>query len=78
LNFSHIKEIEEKKYNLIEPQRFYIHEGKLLCIKAKNGVAEERYVYLFNDILLICKIPDEDKNGLIYDCEVKLKRVQKR
>jgi hypothetical protein len=81
ISFHNLKEEldEVKTYNLIEPHRHFIYEGKLQYIKNKLDLfTEERAVILFNDLLLICKIPTEDKNGLDFDFEIKLKKVLKR
>jgi hypothetical protein len=39
----------------VKPHRKYIREGPLIHNKVNNSVGEERYFYLFNDILLCTK-----------------------
>lgn len=41
--------------DLISPGREFIKEGKIIRISAKDGDHIERYLFLFNDLLLVCQ-----------------------
>ncbi|XP_077862817.1 FYVE, RhoGEF and PH domain-containing protein 4-like, partial [Saccoglossus kowalevskii] len=42
--------------NLIEANRELLKDGKIIKLSARRGESQERYLYLFNDILLCCSI----------------------
>ncbi|ELT98343.1 hypothetical protein CAPTEDRAFT_122968 [Capitella teleta] len=41
--------------DLVSPTRELIKEGKLMKISARSGLLMERYIFLFNDTLLVCQ-----------------------
>src|SRR3990167_8538706 len=50
---------EKKNYPIIDPTRQFILEGEL-AIEGKK-----KFIYLFNDILFLCRIQDKPKKQLI-------------
>ncbi|XP_022100585.1 FYVE, RhoGEF and PH domain-containing protein 1-like isoform X2 [Acanthaster planci] len=54
--------------NIIDPTRHLLKEGKITKIAAKNKEPQDRYIFLFNDILLCC-----EKKRLLTSANYKVK-----
>lgn len=44
----------DRKYDLISPTRELVKEGPITKISARSGEKQARYLFLFNDLLLVC------------------------
>lgn len=58
--FHKLLEIKEKfgtAIDLISPTRELIREGRITKISARGGERQDRYLFLFNDLMLICSEP---------------------
>ncbi|GAB1598868.1 FYVE, RhoGEF and PH domain-containing protein 2-like isoform X4 [Argonauta hians] len=43
--------------DLISPTRELVREGRVVKISARSGEKQERYIFLFNDLMLVCSEP---------------------
>ncbi|XP_036358901.1 FYVE, RhoGEF and PH domain-containing protein 2 isoform X2 [Octopus sinensis] len=43
--------------DLISPTRELVREGRVIKISARSGEKQERYIFLFNDLMLVCSEP---------------------
>ncbi|XP_074645076.1 FYVE, RhoGEF and PH domain-containing protein 2-like [Tubulanus polymorphus] len=74
--FSKLMEIYEKiggaVDDLVNPTRDIIKEGKIMKVSARNGQRMERYIFLFNDLILVCQEQAISLNGAMYKLKSKL------
>ena len=55
--FKKLLEVNEKlagTVDLVSPTRQLIKEGRIVKLSARNGVHQDRYIFLFNDMFLLC------------------------
>lgn len=46
-----------QSFDLISPTRELVREGRVTKISARSGEKQERYLFLFNDLMLVCSEP---------------------
>lgn len=55
--FQKLMEVSDKiggVINIFTPTREFVKEGPVIKITARKGIKQERYLFLFNDLLLVC------------------------
>jgi len=57
--FKKLLEVQEAlggNVDLVSPTREFVREGRIVKVSARGGDRQERYLFLFSDVLLLCSV----------------------